>query len=70
MRAAMLKRKIIPSGNLPSYGFTIKNEQRKKLEAQGQFPKRVPTSERTHGYVEDEILAHGEALIAERDSVE
>jgi hypothetical protein len=30
-----MSKRIIPSGDLPQYGFTIKNEQRKKLEARG-----------------------------------
>jgi predicted DNA-binding transcriptional regulator AlpA len=64
----MSKRLIAPA-DLPKYGITIKSEQRKILEDAGKFPRRVPVTERTHGYVEDEILAYGERKIAERDEV-
>ena len=53
---------------LPSYGFNLKNDQRKHLEARGQFPKRVWISARRHAYVVSEIRAHARQKIAERDS--
>jgi len=37
------------------------------LEDAGQFPRRVPITERTYGYVEDELDALTEARIAARD---
>ena len=62
-----MSRKLIAPEALPSYGVLIGNKQRKRLEAQGKFPKRVPVTERTHGYIEDEIVAYGEARIRLRD---
>jgi hypothetical protein len=62
-----MSRKLITPEALPGYGVLIGNKQRKRLEAEGKFPKRVPVTERTHGYVEDEIVAYGEARIRLRD---
>jgi hypothetical protein len=60
-------RRLVPPSRLPDYGYTLKSPQRKALEDAGLFPKRVPMSARTHAYIEDELIEHGEAKIAERD---
>ena len=63
----MSPRLIAPS-ELAQYGITFRSSKYlKRLEDAGQFPRRVQISPRKHAYVEDEIIAHGEALIAKRD---
>jgi hypothetical protein len=63
-----MSRKLVPPEDLRSYGFTIGNKQRARLEAAGKFPKRVHPTAYTHAYVEDELLAHAEAVIRRRDA--
>jgi hypothetical protein len=59
----------IPSPEvLPEKGITLGNDQRKTLEARGLFPKRVPITQRTHGYVESEIDDYLASRIALRDA--
>jgi hypothetical protein len=60
-------RRLIAPAMLPSFGISIGNKQRKRLEAAGKFPKRVWCSARKHAYVEDEIIAYGEERIRQRD---
>ena len=60
-------QRIIPAGQLPDRGITISNDQRKHLEDAGQFPRRVPVTARTHGYIEDEINRYLDSRIAQRD---
>ncbi len=65
----MATQRLLSSGQLPDKkGITLKNDQRKALEAKGEFPKRVKITDRTHGYVEDEIDSWLESRIAARDS--
>jgi predicted DNA-binding transcriptional regulator AlpA len=64
----MPARLIIPPDELREHGITIGDKQRRRLEAAGQFPRRVWVTARTHGYVLEEILAHLQALIATRDA--
>jgi hypothetical protein len=56
-------RTILSPDRLPDKGITLGNDQRKALEAKGLFPKRVPITERTHGYVEEEIDSYLESRI-------
>jgi len=64
-----MARALIASGDLAARkGITLGDKQRKRLEDQGLFPKRVRTSARTHGYVEEEIDTHNENCIALRDA--
>jgi hypothetical protein len=60
-------QRIIPAGQLPDRGITISNDQRKRLEDAGQFPRRVPVTARTHGYIEDEINRYLDSRIELRD---
>jgi predicted DNA-binding transcriptional regulator AlpA len=62
-----MKRRLVAPSELPSWGVTLSDRQRKRLEDAGQFPRRVPITERTYGYVEDELDALTEARIAARD---
>jgi prophage regulatory protein len=39
-----------------------------RLERAGRFPKRVRIGPKTVGWLEDEIDAHTDALVAERDA--
>jgi predicted DNA-binding transcriptional regulator AlpA len=59
--------RLISPDRLPDYGIRISERHRRRLEARGEFPKRVQITGRTHGYVEDELIAFSEAKIAERD---
>ena len=63
----MAARKLLSSDQLPGKGITLKNDQLKNLEGLGLFPRRVPISDRTHGYVEEEIDAYLESRISGRD---
>ena len=63
----MSNRLIAPS-ELVRYGVTFRSSKYlKRLEDAGEFPRRVQVSPRKHAYVESEIIAHGDALIAKRD---
>jgi hypothetical protein len=62
--------RILSPDQLPDKGITLGNDQRKTLEARGQFPKRVPITQRTHGYVEQEIDDYLASRIAARDGAE
>lgn len=64
----MATRRIISPEQLRDRGITLGNDQRKILEQAGQFPRRVPITERTHGYVEAEIEAYLESRIVARDN--
>jgi predicted DNA-binding transcriptional regulator AlpA len=59
--------KLVTPSRLPEYGLDISDMHRKRLEARGEFPKRVQVTERKYAYSEKEILAHTASLIAERD---
>jgi predicted DNA-binding transcriptional regulator AlpA len=63
-----MARQILSPEDLKSKGITLSNDQRKNLERIGRFPKRVPISERTHGYIEQEIDEYLEGCIAARDA--
>lgn len=62
--------RILSPEALPEKGITLGNDQRKTLEARGLFPKRVPITQRTHGYVEQEIDDYLASRIAARDGAE
>ena len=49
-------------------GIKLSKKQRKRLADQGLFPKLVPITARTGGYIEDEIDAYLAARIALRDA--
>jgi predicted DNA-binding transcriptional regulator AlpA len=68
MQGMFMSRKLLPPELLPQYGIGIGNKQRQRLEAVGRFPRRVRVTERTYGYVEDEIIAYSEERIRQRDS--
>jgi hypothetical protein len=61
------RRLVAPDRLHPDFGITLGDRQRKDLEAEGKFPKRVPVTERTHAYVEDELFDLISARIAQRD---
>jgi hypothetical protein len=62
-----MARTLISPMELPKYGISIGDRQRKRLEDEGKFAKRVPLTERTYAYVEEEIISYCEARIAERN---
>ena len=60
-------RKITPGRDLKEhYGITLTERQRRRLEAQGLFPRRVKISARSHGYFNDEVEAFIAVKAAER----
>jgi prophage regulatory protein len=63
-----MARQILSPDDLRAKGITLSNDQRKNLERAGSFPKRVPITARTHGYVAEEIDNYMESRIAARDS--
>ena len=66
-----MARTLIASPDLRARkGIVLGDKQRRRLEEQDppRFPRRVYTSERTYGYVEDEIDQHVENCIAVRDA--
>ena len=64
-----MARQLIASDELSTKkGIKLGDRQRKRLEDQKRFPKRVPTSARSYGYIEAEIDAYVEQCIAERDT--
>jgi predicted DNA-binding transcriptional regulator AlpA len=66
-RKTMTARHILSPDQLQAKGITLGNDQRKNLEQAGRFPRRVPITERTHGYVEEEIDSYLERRIVARD---
>ena len=64
-----MARRLIAPEDLPSYGVTIGDRQRKRLEAARMFPRRVQLTARSHAYVEAEIDAYAAERIAARDGV-
>jgi hypothetical protein len=65
-----MSRKLVSPDTLKQYGITIRERQRRRLEKAGRFPRRVHPTPHAHAYVEDEILAHIELCIRERDAAE
>jgi predicted DNA-binding transcriptional regulator AlpA len=62
-----MSRLLVAPDRLVDYGMTLGARQRRRLEQAGAFPKRVPLTDRTYAYVEDEILAYAEERIRARD---
>jgi prophage regulatory protein len=60
--------RLIPYESLTAKGIPYSKPHLWRLEKKGQFPKRVPTGPGRYAYVEQEIDAHVEALIAARDA--
>lgn len=60
--------KLIPPDKLPDPPFAIPigDRQRRRLENAGEFPRRVPTSKRSHAYVEAELVDYLKRKVAER----
>jgi hypothetical protein len=65
-----MSHRILSPEALPEKGITLGNDQRKTLEGRGLFPKRVPITQRTHGYVEKEIDDYLANRIAARDATQ
>ena len=59
---------LIAPNELPGHGIVLSDKQRRRLEAEQKFPRRVPVSAHTHAYVLEEILSFSKAQIAKRDS--
>ena len=59
---------IILAADLPNRGIKLSDAQRRRLEAQRIFPRRVQVTARSHGYLESEISEYLAARIATRDA--
>jgi prophage regulatory protein len=59
---------LIPYSALKSKGITYSKPQLWRKEKAGEFPRRVPIGAARYGYVENEIDAYIESLIAKRDA--
>jgi prophage regulatory protein len=60
--------KLLLFPELRERGVMHGRRQIDRLEAAGKFPKRVPIGESRVGWVEAEIVAHVDALIAGRST--
>jgi hypothetical protein len=58
--------RLINPDKLAEYGIRLGDRQRRRLEQAGEFPRRVATSKRSHGYVESEVADYLESKIAGR----
>jgi hypothetical protein len=63
-----MARRILSPDQLRDKGITLGKDQRRTLEQAGLFPRRVPITDRTHGYIEEEIDSYLESRIASRDT--
>ena len=61
-------KRIIPPEDLPDKGIKYSRTQLWRKEREGTFPKRVQLGGNRVGYVESEIDAWIDALVAERDA--
>ena len=59
---------LIPYPALKAKGITYSKPHLWRLERAGKFPKRVPLGPGRYAYVESEIDAYVDALIAARDA--
>ena len=59
---------LIPYRDLKTKGIPYSKPHLWRLERAGKFPKRVPIGPSRYGYVEAEIDAHVNALVAARDA--
>jgi prophage regulatory protein len=60
--------RLITYDDLASKGIRYSKVTLWRLEKQNKFPKRVPIGAARYGYVESEIDAYVDALIAARDA--
>jgi predicted DNA-binding transcriptional regulator AlpA len=60
--------RIILPPRLHEYGADYSDTHRRRLEARGEFPRRVPIGDNRIGYLEEEILEWQERRIAMRDA--
>jgi prophage regulatory protein len=67
-RIAMTQRLLCYSDLRDKKGISLSRCQLWRLEKQGKFPRRVSISPSRHAWLEHEIDAHIEALVAARDT--
>ncbi len=60
--------RLITYDDLAAKGISYTKVTLWRLEKRNRFPKRVPIGERRYGYVESEIDAFVDQLIAARDA--
>jgi predicted DNA-binding transcriptional regulator AlpA len=60
--------RILLADELPSHGIKLSDAQRRRLETQHLFPRRVQITARSYGYVEAEIADYIVSRIAARDA--
>jgi predicted DNA-binding transcriptional regulator AlpA len=50
-----MTKKLVRPADLPALGIRLSNKQLGRLEALGEFPKRVRLSARSYAYAEAEV---------------
>ena len=70
IRRSPMATRLIAYADLANKGIRYSKPQLWRMEKTGKFPKRVPIGAARYAYVEAEIDAHIEALIAVRDTTE
>jgi prophage regulatory protein len=63
-----MSRNLIPYTALKGKGVPYSKPHLWRLERAGKFPKRVPIGPSRYAYVEAEVDAHVDALVAARDA--
>jgi prophage regulatory protein len=63
-----MSQNLIPYTALKGKGVPYSKPHLWRLERAGKFPKRVPIGASRYGYVESEIDAYLDALVAARDA--
>jgi len=66
MMALISHKILLTRGDLPRLGLNLSPSTLLRLEAAGQFPKRVRIGAHSVAWLASEIHAHIEALAAER----
>jgi len=65
--ATTTNKKILTFDELPEHGVNLGRKQLARLEAAGKFPQRIQVSEHRIGWLAEEIKAHVDAQIEQRN---
>lgn len=60
------RRRLLPFSELRDLGVPLSRSQVNRLEAAGKFPRRIVVGEKKVAWIEDEIVAFIDRLIAAR----
>jgi prophage regulatory protein len=64
-----MAERLVTLNDLPGFGITLSNCQLRRLEAAGQFPRRIRPTPRTFGWLVSEIELHIARAAAARNAV-